>query len=735
MDILGLTNQKRSITNIDDHFSSILIICSTALSRGENAVTVHKSSSRGLLIGGCIFLVWLCSYLPSSSADGAEITPLSALGYTRPIMLKGVNPEFTVSIPVPTGGLDDKASSVRLHLEPAPLLSDDASVRILLHGAPLKVVTVKSLRTHPVLDLPIPPLPPGESFIHLSIQAHLYISRNWCTDLSTGNLFLTLGHQSFFHIVPRVSDHSILDFFRPFYGQVAFRVPVGLNQQQLEAAFWLYSTLAYQFRDRPTRILWQQGDDPADRSAVQVILNTRNEGPEIVRQGEQLLVSATHEAVGMLSAALATRGANYQPALLSHSLRVEAIETAAATAAASTHTFQALGFSDRPVQSFGTHWFRLPFTLAQLGGRPKDLAVRLKATFTPVNGAQGERLSAQVYFNHTLVQTYNLTDKTRLRETLSLPLTQLWRNNHLEILFSHDPAEQECQVGFPGFTAQIHGDSLLTWNGYQGPTGDFDDLPHIFLAPGQVIVDSQQPVSLVAAASLLGLISRLGRQAIQPDVVVAEGNGDWSSLPKNRQGQLPAWRLFVSAPGRTSFPAPVRLGESLEIFNPLNQRRLLKAYPSDPLGVLQYFVYQGIPTLWLSWWGAGADLAAELAQALANPSSLLASQLSGNVITASSTQHLERVTPPGTRGGDGEPGNNLVTGPRIQMWNLGGHSLRVAYPDDLDWQWLARRYRSLLIALAVLVGGVLAWRLYARLGRPPTAGPTSSAQPGGGETS
>jgi cellulose synthase operon protein B len=420
--------------------------------------------------------------------------------------------------------------------------------------------------------------------------------------------------------------------------------------------------------------------------------------------------------------------------LLSHSLRVGAIETAAATSAASTRTFQGLGFSERAVQSFGTHRFHLPFTLAQLGGRPKDLAVRLRATFTPVDGAQGERLSAQVYFNHTLVQTYNLTGKTHLRETLSLPLTQLRRDNHLDILFSHDPTDRECQVGFPGFAAQIHGDSLLTWNGYQGATGDFDDLPHIFLAPGQVIVESQQPVSLASAASLLGLISHLGRQAIQPDVVV-EGNGERSSLPKNRQGQLPAWRLFVSAPGRTSLPAPMRLGESVEIYNPLNQRRLLKAYPSDPLGVLQYFVYQGLPTLWLSWWGAGADLAAELAQALANPSSLLASQLSGNVITASSMQPLERLAPPRTRGGEGEPSDNIMVGPRIQMWNLGGHGLRVAYPDDLDWQGLARRYRSLLIALAVLVGGVLAWRLYTRLGRPPTAGPTSSAQPGGGETS
>jgi hypothetical protein len=68
---------------------------------------------------------------------------------------------------------------------------------------------------------------------------------------------------------------------------------------------------------------------------------------------------------------------------------------------------------------------------------------------------------------------------------------------------------------------------------------------------------------------------------------------------------------------------------------------------------------------------------------------------------------------------------------RLQSWDLRGTTLDVAYPDDLDWEILLRRYRSLIIALVVVLGGLLAWRLYRRLGRPPVI---STAEPRAPET-
>jgi hypothetical protein len=175
----------------------------------------------------------------------------------------------------------------------------------------------------------------------------------------------------------------------------------------------------------------------------------------------------------------------------------------------------------------------------------------------------------------------------------------------------------------------------------------------------------------------------------------------------------------------------VRLNDGFEIYNPVNRHQLLKARPADPIGLLQYFTWHGVPTLWLSWWGAEDSLAASLAQALADPRTSLANQIKGNVVTATNavSHHHDGTAPvlPPT-----EP--VMMTGTsavRLQSWDLRGTTLDVAYPDDLDWEILLRRYRSLIIALVVVLGGLLAWRLYRRLGRPPVI---STAEPRAPET-
>ena len=124
-----------------------------------------KCSSRGLWLSGCIFLTVFGVYVIPAQAGDAEIILLTALGYSRGIVLRGVNPDFSVSLPVPMGGINHAASFVRLHLEPAPLLDNGSSVRIEFNGRPVTAVGVASLRAQPALDVPIPPLPPWEAFI------------------------------------------------------------------------------------------------------------------------------------------------------------------------------------------------------------------------------------------------------------------------------------------------------------------------------------------------------------------------------------------------------------------------------------------------------------------------------------------------------------------------------------------------------------------------------------------
>ena len=149
-------------------------------------------------------------------AADPELIPFESLGYAESVVLRGVNPEMTVTIPIPSSGVDSVRSFVRLNLEPSPLLNPDSSVQLLINEEPVAVIPVQTLLDNPIVTLPLPELPLSTEFVTLAIRPYLYIQRNYCEDLPTGNLFLTVGRDSFFQITPEQDNNSITDFFRPY---------------------------------------------------------------------------------------------------------------------------------------------------------------------------------------------------------------------------------------------------------------------------------------------------------------------------------------------------------------------------------------------------------------------------------------------------------------------------------------------------------------------------------------
>lgn len=647
--------------------------------------------------------------LMATATAKAEVIPFEALGYEQSVILRGVSPELTVGVPYPPGGINSGNSFVRLRLEPSPLLDPASSVRILINGEIEQVVPVETLLDNPVVTVPLRTLPAETQFINLEIQPYLYISRNYCQDLPTGNLFLTVGNDSFFQINPLRQDQSILGFFRPYYNQIVLNVPADLTPEEASAALSLYSVLTYQFRDRKTSVLWRQGNaaaitpqvpgaplpqtspsppNPAQSTTAQVFLRRGTEGADIQRNGANLEVRADLQAVQALL------DLTTDPALVSEGLNVEEVELPEEQRLPFARSFRVLGFQDGPRRFFGTQTIDVPFNLAQLGGRPDELIANIEATWTPIDRAQQERLNAQVYLNDTLVETYNLNETTELRETIVLPVSQLNANNNLSMVVAYVPSEGNCLVSPTEMTFQLHGNSYLSWDAYQDPTGNFSDLPYLFSRRnGQIVVDISQPDTLASAAYLLGTVTRLAREPMVPEIIDARQVQDWSNLP--REGDSPAWRLVVTAPGQATFPASVRLEDRFEIYNPVNDERLLVVDPTEDLGILQYFSYQDRPTLWLSWWGDQPQVAARLASSLADPRTLLAAQLNGNVVTYTNSAG-------------------------IQSWDLSRRTLLVDYPSEFKWAVFLRRYRIPLILIGLAVGAAIVWLVYRRLGQAPS---------------
>ncbi|NJN37766.1 MAG: hypothetical protein HC790_02050 [Acaryochloridaceae cyanobacterium CSU_3_4] len=69
----------------------------------------------GFMVGNLWF-----NTLPGMGAALPQITPLKSLGYSRDILLKGVNPQLTFSIPKPAGGIESNSSFLNLQIKLSP---------------------------------------------------------------------------------------------------------------------------------------------------------------------------------------------------------------------------------------------------------------------------------------------------------------------------------------------------------------------------------------------------------------------------------------------------------------------------------------------------------------------------------------------------------------------------------------------------------------------------------------
>lgn len=628
--------------------------------------------------------IWL-GYSPLSMALPPERVSLQRLGYDSSIVLNGSHPEFSITVPV-SPDIDPDQSFVRLRLEPGANLNRHSSVGLRLNGELARTVSVRSLQEQPLVTLPLNSLPPSTSSITLTILPSLSITDNPCQDLATGNLFLTLGKDSFFQLTPGSTSDSrdpIEDFFEPYYSQVVLSVPPNLNQEQAELALNLYSLLAYKFGKHQVPVIWHQGQQLASETGEQarVILHQEPTESDLERQGATLKIKATPQAFEHLIAQLKLN------------LAIPASEPLSSP---QKRTFSELGFQEMPRQVLGSQTSRLTFTLAQIKAKPEQLKARLKASFNPVNLKGDAHFAALIYFNNTLIQTYNLRNQTQLDAHFPLPTHRLAPTNTLETVFIYDPGEVGCQNQPKPISVQVQGDSSLTWQGNQDTTGKLSDLSHHALQPGQVIVDTQQPALLASSAYLLGVMSHQGQQPVFAHLLEAKSIQDWSNLPANPRGETPGWRLIAASVPTSDLPAPLQFQGGWEIYNPFNRQSLQTVAANDSAAILQSFIAQGIPTLWLTRIGQAdqVDLVKHLSLALANPRTPWATHLSGNVVT-------------------------LTDSGGIQSWDVSEGGLQTNAIASTDSPLFLQRYGSLLFTLALISGGVAAWSTYQRLGRPP----------------
>jgi hypothetical protein len=415
---------------------------------------------------------------------------------------------------------------------------------------------------------------------------------------------------------------------------------------------------------------------------------------QVTPEGSRLRVAARREAILALYEEWKRAG------LVSRGIQVTRVADLERALRANRLSLRELGIVDPMLRGFGSQSLVFNFSLSQLGGRPRDLAAQLDVIMNPVDGRVGDRLTGYVFLNGVLLRTYNLTGRTQLNETVTLPTRLLRRFNQLELRFDYGASPGNCQGSLTPLTLQVRSDSSgLLWSGYQAPSwraaGD----------PGGAARDPAgcglgDPQLLPAAAYLWSVPSAGWRpEPLLPTLQVLPEE----ESPTSRAGNF-AWQVIVAGPEQVELNSPIRLGSQFEIINPLNRQVALAAQPQENLGLLQYFLLKGKPNLWLSWWGSDPALAERLSRGLADPRTRLANQLQGNVLTAYA------AAPDLTQ---------------VQSWDLTPAGYRVRYPGRFSWQLLLWQYRYWLVLLLAILLAVGAWDTYRRLARQPEP-PTSS---------
>ncbi len=319
--------------------------------------------------------------LPIFGEVPPRITSLKSLGYSRDILLKGVNPKINFSIPNPAGGVAAQDSFLSLSVKTSPFLDAKSSVRILINEEPVLATSVEALRKTPLLKIPLTAVPKNEPFISVSLESYLFVDQqDVCESLQSGNLYLVVDNDSSFQVKPQIEDKSINGFFAGTYQQVIFTVPDNLEATQLESALWLYGLLSGQFGKRKIPVLWSKPGNEIPANSAEVILDSSFTGENIERQGNTLKVHAVGDVVKSL--AVDARG-------LPFSSQQTAIESALYDSSSPLGgedqrvAFRQFGFNASPRRGSGLQRFRVNFDLAQLGTRPQELALSLKSLFTP----------------------------------------------------------------------------------------------------------------------------------------------------------------------------------------------------------------------------------------------------------------------------------------------------------------------------------------------------------------
>ena len=521
----------------------------------------------------------LRSPVQASASYEHIVLPFSDFGFRDDVTINGSAARFTLFIPV-----YPFLRGVRLHLplHISPIADPRSTITITANGAPFFASSIKTLGRDPVLNLTVPLPRDGRNSIELGINSNLFIPGEVCTYIPTTDLWLVLRKASTLTFDEAITPNMlIVDWLHDYGNRVTIVAPPAspVNARTREIArlaYFMHQT------SRWRRIAVHFASQP-ERGSRNVIVG--NFPKSMATRGRDLLVNDSgldlinRQLDGLLLTGSASTLEYSQPLGMGGPSRAHGV------------SFEDLGIATRTTTGVGDMPMSIPLSLSAIGGKPKNLHLRLLINHTPFEN--DDRALVKIMLNGTLVNSVALR-RDGGEESFDLPIDSnvVRASNDLTIIPTYYVKRQGCEQSTIAMTVSILNKSSLTYDGVEKQTWSVGDF--FRTASGRLIVLVSDPKLMDAALAFLDQLGTVNSTIKTVDLAAFNG-----SIPAGYDEAVafaPLDRLTHLSPVLTSASG------GFSVLDPKSRQLIYTANYSDAFGIYQTVLTSATPTMLVSYW-------------------------------------------------------------------------------------------------------------------------------------
>ncbi|MBW5445379.1 hypothetical protein GE107_04795 [Cohnella sp. CFH 77786] len=622
-----------------------------------------------------------------SSAENVSATsiklPLTQFGYTNDVLLEGMNPTFTVFLPL-YDKIDWRKSEMVFYIRHSNFMIPNAYIQVNVNDSPVdsyKVADLKRLSDgNLMLRVPLNgvKVDSDNPLFKVELRTNLFDSESYCLDWNTNSLWTLIDKDSYISLQP-ANDHVRLtmdNFLKGFMDKIIIMIPEKPSKPVSSAYLKLDAFLHRVINKRAVEIQRIDKIMPLKSTRLERIIAIRNDISNIYLDDNKILNIPASQVDYIMS--------EWYDLLPVNPVEVLHVDE---DTPSSVIPLKQLGYSVIKAKGIGDLNTDIGFTVADFGGYPRQLTFTLMGSHLPFEVEKEYHHLLKISLNNHLIKAVHLRNDGKLADLeVTLPTELLQRENTLRITYSYYPESGVCTKGGVFFEGEISEDSYFKVDSYSTDVSrlDFTDLPGRFMGSGAIVLpetnNAEYSSYLSAAASFLSAMKQFDQSNIQANII---------SLNELGSKTYDYYIFFVSGDklkelGSLAFTE----NSTFKIVARNKQKELLNINASQPIGILQIFKYKDRPAVAMNVFGSDKKLINRLSDRLLSMKEFR--KLHGNLA--------------------------FYVNDEIRDYEI-GTNFQLIKPETKDWTYYYRSYKSEIFTAIWILSGVIFLLIYLSVAR------------------